>query len=286
MTGFGRGKKNEGFFTALVEVKTVNHRFAEYQIRMPKQLIYLEDKIKKKLNEFINRGRAEVYITIEGQSLVNRHVQIDWALLDEYVHYINEIKNRYDIINDISVQDLTREELISIAEKDANSEDLEAVLLSAVEEACSQLLQMRKLEGIELEKDLNYNLDKLNERVIQLKKYAPTVVLQYQEKLAKRMKDLLSGQLEEARLLTEAAIFADKSDINEELTRLLSHIKQFSQTLSATEPIGRKLDFLLQEMNREINTIGSKANDSSIAFQVVEMKSLLEKMREQVQNIE
>ncbi len=286
MTGFGRGKKNEGSFTAIVEVKSVNHRFSEYQIRMPKQLLYLEDKIKKKISEYVQRGRTEVYITVEGQSLTSRHVQIDWALLDEYVNYITDIKKKYAIETEITLQDVTREELILIVDKETNNENVECVLLAAVEEACQQLCQMRKLEGVELEKDLNSNFRKLNERLSELKEQAPKVVQQYQEKLAKRMSDFLNGQVDEARLLTEVAIFADKSDINEEVTRLYSHINQFSQTLPVNEPIGRKLDFILQEMNREVNTIGSKANDSSIAFFVVEMKSLLEKMKEQVQNIE
>lgn len=286
MTGFGRGKKNEGPFTALVEVKSVNHRFAEYQIRMPKQLLYLEDKIKKKISEYVQRGRTEVYITVEGQSLASRQVQIDWALLDEYVKYITDIKNKFSIGTEVTLQDLTREELILIVDKETNNENLEAMLLTAVEEACQQLWQMRKFEGLELEKDLNCNLSKLTERLAELKEYAPKVVQQYQEKLAKRMSDFLNGQVDETRLLTEVAIFADKSDINEEVTRLYSHINQFTHTLPLSEPIGRKLDFILQEMNREVNTIGSKANDSSIAFLVVEMKSLLEKMKEQVQNIE
>ncbi|QED47483.1 YicC/YloC family endoribonuclease [Cytobacillus dafuensis] len=286
MTGFGRSNKNEGSFSALVEIKTVNHRFAEYQIRMPRQFLYLEDKIKKQLNAYIQRGRTEVFITIEGQGILSRNVHIDWALLDEYYQYIRKIKDRYAIDKEITIQDLTREELINIEEKEANSETLEKIVLSAVGEACIQLRQMRTMEGAVLEKDLSHQLNQLKEHVILLKDYAPNVVQQYQEKLAKRMNDLVSGQFDEGRILTEVAIFADKVDINEELTRLNSHIKQFTQTLLASEPIGRKLDFILQEMNRETNTIGSKANDYKIASEVVEMKSLLEKMKEQVQNVE
>ncbi|MEH7526396.1 YicC/YloC family endoribonuclease, partial [Bacillus sp. JJ1503] len=214
------------------------------------------------------------------------HFLIDWELLDEYVKYITDIKNKYSIETEITLQDVTREELILIVDKETNNENVECLLLAAVEEACQQLWQMRKLEGVELEKDLNFNLSKLNERLSELKEQAPKVIQQYQEKLAKRMSDFLNGQVDETRLLTEVAVFADKSDINEEVTRLYSHINQFLQTLQANEPIGRKLDFILQEMNREVNTIGSKGNDSSIAFFVVEMKSLLEKMKEQVQNIE
>lgn len=286
MTGFGRSKLDSGTFSVLVEVKTVNHRFAEYQFRMPKQLLYMEDKLKKKIGEYIQRGRIEVYVTLEGIGLLNRHVKIDWPLLDEYYGYIMKMKEKYAIGNELTIQDLIREELITFEEKEAGNEEIEKVILTAIEQAAIQLKQMRMLEGAELEKDVSYHLQRLNDRVSELKAYAPNVVQQYQERLTKRMTEFLHGQLDDTRILTEVAIFADKADINEELTRLFSHINQFAKTLQMNEPIGRKLDFLLQEMNREVNTIGSKANDSSIASEVVEMKSLLEKMKEQVQNIE
>lgn len=286
MTGFGRCKLDSGSFSVLVEVKTVNHRFSEYQIRMPRQLLYLEDKMKKKISEYIQRGRIEVHVTLEGIGLLNRHVKIDWSLLDEYFQNIMKMKEKYAISNELTIQDLLRNELITIEEKETGIEEFERVILTAVEEASIQMKQMRVVEGAELEKDVSYHLQHLSDRVSNLKAYAPNVIQQFQERLTKRMTEFLHGQLDETRIITEVAIFADKADINEELTRLNSHINQFAKTLQMNEPIGRKLDFLLQEMNREVNTIGSKANDSSIASEVVEMKSLLEKMKEQVQNIE
>lgn len=286
MTGFGRSKLDSGTFTVLVEVKTVNHRFSEYQFRMPKQLLYMEDKLKKKIGEYIQRGRIEVYITLEGIGLLNRHVKIDWPLLDEYYGYIMKLKEKYAIGNELTIQDLIREELITFEEREAGNKEIEKIILAAIEQAAVQLKQMRMLEGAELEKDVSFHLQRLSDRASDLKAYAPNVVKQFQERLTKRMTEFLHGQLDETRILTEVAIFADKADINEELTRLFSHINQFEKTLQMNEPVGRKLDFLLQEMNREVNTIGSKANDSSIATEVVEMKSLLEKMKEQVQNIE
>ncbi|MED3552247.1 YicC/YloC family endoribonuclease [Cytobacillus praedii] len=286
MTGFGRSKKSLNQFSALVEIKSVNHRFSEYQIRMPRQLFHLEDKIKKKLGESIHRGRIEVYVTVEGDQLATRQVQVDWTLLDEYYQYITKIKDRFAIDQGLTVHDFIRDELISIEEKDAGNEEIERVVLAAIEEASEHLLHMRKLEGTELEKDLKLYLNEVAERINHLKELAPKVVQQYQERLTKRMSLFLEGQLDEARILTEVALFADKADISEELTRLLSHLNQFESTLQVNERVGRKLDFLIQEMNREVNTIGSKANDASIASEVVELKSCLEKMKEQVQNIE
>ncbi|MBT2687974.1 YicC family protein [Bacillus sp. ISL-47] len=288
MTGFGRSKKDSGQFSITVEIKTVNHRFSEFHMRMPRQLMHMEDKIKKKLGEHIGRGRIEVYVTIEGEGLASRKVNVDWELLDEYYQYITAIKTKYDIQNDLSIEDIIREELIGIEEKEkeAGNEELSQHVLSAAEEACLHLTQMRQAEGLELEKDVRCHLGLLSQRVILLRELSPKVVQLYQERLEKRIKDYLDGQIDESRILTEVAVFADKADINEELARLQSHISQFEKTLQLTEPVGRKLDFLLQEMNREANTIGSKANDAAIAAEVVEIKSLLEKMKEQIQNIE
>lgn len=286
MTGFGRSKKDSGQYSITVEIKTVNHRFSEFQIRMPRQLMQMEDKIKKKLGEHLKRGRIEVYITIEGDGLASRKVNVDWELLDEYYQYITAIKTKYNIQNELSIQDVIREELIGIEEKEAGNEELGQLVLAAAEEACLQLAEMRKAEGLELEKDVRSHLGLLSKRVAILREYAPKVVQLYQDRLEKRIKEYLEGQVDEPRILTEVAVFADKADINEELTRLQSHIGQFEKTLQISEPVGRKLDFILQEMNREANTIGSKANDAAIAAEVVEIKSLLEKMKEQIQNIE
>lgn len=287
MTGFGRSKKESDRLSVTVELKTVNHRFCEFYIRMPRQLLKIEDKLKKKLSKHILRGRVEVYVTLSGEAVVNRKVHIDWNLLDEYYQYITRIKGLYGLDDPISLQELvTRDEILSIEEADEENAELEGLVLAALEDAGIGLKQMRMVEGETLEQDILEKLGQLTIRINRLKELAPQVVSQYKDRLIKRMQDFLSGQVDETRILTEVALFSDKADINEELTRLESHIKQFNKTLLLIEPIGRKLDFLVQEMNREVNTIGSKANDSSIATEVVEMKSLLEKIKEQVQNIE
>ena len=287
MTGFGRSRAESERFSVTVEVKTVNHRFCEFHIRMPRQLLKTEEKIKKKLGEHIKRGRVEVFVTLEGEGIVSRSVHIDWKALDELVHHISEIKNRYSITGEIELRDIvSREEIIHIEEIEAENEELELLVLSAVEDAGSQLVQMRRLEGSALEKDVLQHIEQLKENISSVNKLAPNVVEQYRERLHKKMAEFMDNQTDEDRILTEVAFFADKADISEEIARLESHVSQFKDIVKTNEPLGRKLDFLLQEMNREVNTIGSKANDSRIAREVVEMKSLLEKVKEQVQNIE
>lgn len=287
MTGFGRSKKETDSFVVSVEVKSVNHRFSEFYIRMPRQFNKIEDKIKKKLSTFIHRGRVEVFITVEGEGIINQKVMVDWELLDHYVRSIEKIKQKYALEHGLSLQDLlSREDIIHIEEEVSEDELLDQLVLDAVEEATVSVKQMREIEGNALEKDVRTGLRNLLDLVVGLESLAPKVVHMYEDRLTKRIHEYVGGQVDETRILTEVAIFADKVDINEELTRLQSHIKQFDNILKNMEPIGRKLDFLIQEMNREVNTIGSKANDSEITKEVVEMKGILEKMKEQVQNIE
>ena len=287
MTGFGRSKKVTDSYSISVEVKTVNHRFSEFYIRMPRQFNHIEDRIKKKLGATIHRGRIEVFVTVEGEGVVNRKVLVDWNLLDHYVQSIGMIKKKYALEHGLSLQDLlTREDILYIVEDEIGNKELDQMVLEAVDEAALQVKQMREMEGNALEKDVSSHLHTLHLLVNHLEKLAPNVVSMYKDRLLKRVNEFIGEQVDEARILTEVAVFADKADINEELTRLKSHIKQFDHILTMGEPIGRKLDFLLQELNREVNTIGSKANDTEIAKEVVEMKSILEKMKEQVQNIE
>jgi uncharacterized protein (TIGR00255 family) len=287
MTGFGRSKAESDVFSVNVEVKTVNHRFCEMNIRMPRQLLKIEDRMKKKLSQHIRRGRVEVYVSLEGEGIVTRKVQVDWKLLEEYYQFVKQVREKYDVEGTVTLHDLlSRSELLHIEESEVGNEELENLVLAATEEAANVLKQMRMAEGEELKKDMHAILAQLETNVVDLQKFAPFVVQSYKERLTKRMEEFINGQLDETRILTEVAVFADKADINEEVTRLNSHIQQFLLALKSMDPIGRKLDFLVQEMNREANTIGSKANDSNIAKLVVDIKSLLEKLKEQVQNIE
>jgi len=287
MTGFGHCKKDAETLSINVEVKTVNHRFSEFSFRMPRHLVKMEEKLKKTLGRHMRRGRAEVHIAIEGDGPQSKKLKIDWNLIDDFYKFVSEAGTKYGFHpGDAFKQILSREDFIHIEEQESGYDEFESLILEALDEAGMMLKEMRLAEGAELKKDLAGNLGKIKEITLGLEAYAPTVAVQYREKLAKRMADLLGGELDEARILAEAAIFADKADINEELARLKSHIGQFLAIIEKDEPIGRKLDFLVQEMNREVNTIGSKANDARISEKVVDMKSLLEKLKEQIQNIE
>ncbi|MGE8204141.1 YicC/YloC family endoribonuclease [Heyndrickxia sp. NPDC080065] len=287
MTGYGSSKKESSLFGVTVEIKSVNHRFCEINIRMPRQLMKIDDKIRKKISEYIKRGRIEVFVIIEGEELTRRSLHIDWNLLDDYYQFIDKLKTKYDLQEPIHLKDLlTNENLLEIVEKEDENEEINDLVLDAVEEAVQNLLSMRKVEGKELLQDLSNQLNRFSQLLEEIKKFAPFVIEQYQTRLVSRIKEYTEDLFDEARVLTEVGIFADKADINEEITRLESHLSQFKNTILIDEPIGRKLDFMIQEMNREINTIGSKANHSQIATYVVELKTTLEKMREQVQNIE
>ncbi|WP_409294432.1 YicC/YloC family endoribonuclease [Peribacillus sp. SCS-26] len=287
MTGYGRGTGGGEGISILAEIKTVNHRFAEFQIRMPRQFLFLEDKIKKQISEYIKRGRIEVYITIEGGHSAERRLEVDWKLLDEFVQAMSQVKEKYNLGTEAAPGDLLKlDHIFRVVEEVESGEELQKKVLSAVREAASSLLQMRQLEGAELGRDMLGNLHQITAAVGKVELMAPAVHENYRKRLYDRIAEYTGGLVDESRLITETAIFAEKADINEELIRLKSHAAQFENTLSQSEPIGRKLDFLVQEMNREANTIGSKANNSQAAAVIVEIKSLLEKIKEQVQNIE
>lgn len=287
MTGFGRSKIKSADCAVIVEMKSVNHRFSEFQIRMPRPLMKIEDKIKKELSTYIQRGRVELFVIIEGEGLVHRKLQADWKLIEELVGLTEQLSEKYGLRGELDLKGLLqRPDFITIEESEEENSSLEKLVLEAAASAAARLHDMRRLEGRELEKDLLRLLDSVEQRLSLIKERAPFVVQAYCQRLERRMKELAAAALDEDRLAAEVAVFADKSDIHEECIRLESHIQQFRQVLEQEGPIGRKLDFMIQEMNREVNTIGSKANDSMISTNVVELKTNLEKMREQVQNIE
>ncbi|MEI4831081.1 YicC/YloC family endoribonuclease [Bacillus sp. FJAT-53711] len=287
MTGFGRAKVENDAFQITVEMKSVNHRFLEMNIRLPKQMMVFEDKIRKLIAEQVGRGRIEVSIIVEGEGLVERKLRVDWSLLEQYKLIMEEAKDKFQLQDSITLQQLiAMPEVTAIEEVENVNETFEHSLYEAVRCAASMLKTMRDGEGERLHKDLEHRLQEIHTCVHAIVPYAPSVIQKYRERLENRLKELHNQELEEQRLLTEIAVFADRCDIHEELVRLQSHLEQFQEALQSTEPVGRKMDFIVQEMHREINTIGSKANDLTISKYVVEMKNNLEKIREQVQNIE
>lgn len=287
MTGYGAGSRKGNGISISAEMKTVNHRFCEQIVRMPKQYLTLEDAVKKLISQYIHRGRAEVFITIDGEKAKDQKMVVDWQLLDEYYRVLEEMRARFTIKEPVSVSELLQnKDCFQLLDDPVNVEETESMLLGAVKEAAIQLAAMREAEGRELKTNILALLQSVHQVTDKLKRLAPKVAESYRERLKAKLDSYTSGLVDESRLLTEVAIFAEKADINEELVRLYSHIHQFASIIEESEPVGRRLDFLLQEMNREVNTIGSKGNAADIASAVVDLKSSLEKMKEQVQNIE
>ncbi len=289
MTGYGQASVSSESGKVTVEIRSFNHRFSEITIRIPRQFLQIEDRIKKRVQEQIKRGKIELYIGIDGEELVTKSVKVDWSLVKEYTKVADEMMNKTGVAKEKLLETiLFQDNVVEVIEKENESTHLQATIVEAVENALLQLVNMRQEEGSVLCDDVKKRIVKISFIVDELKEYAPTIVSKYEKKLYKKIKDAVEGQLDmdEARVITEVALFADKSNIDEELTRLTSHCQQFLVILHEDEPIGRKLDFLVQELNREANTIGSKANDIHISQQVVELKSEIEKIKEQVQNIE
>lgn len=283
MTGFGRSERDG----IVVEIRSVNHRYFDFHTRIPQPLLKLEEKIKKICQQYVVRGRVDCSINISTSVPTNRGLHIDWNLLDEYYQFINKLKERYQLHEEIGITHfLQHDGLISVIEQEVVNPELENTIIAAVEEAVQQLRKMRIIEGKALENEIVNYLALMDSFVQEIFEVAPNVKVEYEEKLRKKISEYTNGLFDETRVLTEVAIFADKIDISEELTRLNSHINQFRKSLNSMDPIGRKCDFLVQEMNREVNTIAAKANHAKISNKVVELKSIIEKIREQVQNIE
>ncbi|HEU5138482.1 MAG TPA: YicC/YloC family endoribonuclease [Bacillales bacterium] len=272
-----------------VELRSVNHRFMETSVYIPRPFMIYEDKVKRLLGQYINRGKVDVYISIEGEGLYNRELDVDWNLLRQYIETMEEAINRFSVSKGVGAGDLLDvPDAFVVTEKVGEVQEAEGLLLQTVGGALEQLIEMRKDEGRHLYEDLQQRLDKIEFSVNKLVEHAPKVAEAYRFRLLERMEAFLEDRvpIDEARMMNEVAVFSDKANIDEELTRLKSHVRQFRKYLSDGGPVGKKLNFLQQEMNRETNTIGAKGNDFDISVQVVEMKSELEKIKEQIQNIE
>jgi uncharacterized protein (TIGR00255 family) len=287
MTGFGRGEASQDNITFSVDIKTVNHRYSDISIRLPRMVSPLEEKVRKYISSKLNRGKIDVYINYDsfGQ---DTKVKLDTNLAAAYVDSLNILKQQFGIKDDISLSLITK--FPDILKLDTEEQDLDflwGIMYSAIEQAVESLVEMRGCEGERLRKDMVEKLDSINVTIDEIKVRTPDLVEVYKNKLYDKIKEMTKDiQLDENRLLTEVAIFADKSSIDEEIVRLKSHIEEFKKTLNVQGTIGKKLDFIVQEMNREVNTIGSKSSDLGVVNNVIAMKTEIEKIREQVQNIE
>jgi len=288
MTGFGRGEHTGKLKQVTVEIKAVNNRFGEVQIKIPYQYLSLEENIRRYVLSQVSRGRIDVYIKLKDTSQRPRELQVDKDLAVTYYKTLEELAAITGIPCEVNVQQIAQfPEVLTMCEKDEELDVIWQDIQPALQTAVSEMLEMREKEGRKLKEDLLARLQTLQQFRDKIFEKSPRVVQNYREKLNARLQELMiEDQIDEERLALEVALFADKCNIDEELVRLNSHFLQFAQNLEEDIAVGRKLDFLLQEINREVNTIGSKANDLEITQAVVELKSELEKIREQVQNIE
>ncbi|GGH74732.1 uncharacterized protein (TIGR00255 family) [Pullulanibacillus pueri] len=289
MTGYGRATLSNGTHTVTVEMKSVNHRYLEMTFNTPRSLLHLEDDMKRCIKNVLHRGSITVLLTISGESLNETTLHVNWDLLDQYIEKLKTISDRYGLEIQHHLQDINQfNDVFTVIEKPKQTSSIDALILSTLNAALDHHKAMRLKEGQHLYYDLKERLSEVDKCVKKIHEYAPKVVETYRNRLENRILDFLNGRalVDEERLLNEVAGFAEKVNIDEELTRLSSHSEQFRAFLEESGPVGRKMDFLIQEMNRETNTIGSKANDIHIAREVVEIKSHIEKIREQIQNIE
>ena len=288
MTGYGRGTASSDGRELTVELKSVNNRFLDIGLKLPRQLSFLEDSLRRRLSEALSRGHVDVFVNYRNTRSDAKTVRIDEALLGAYLTSARESAKALGLTDDITLsRALSLPDVTTILPADEDQDALTALAEQAMSLAIDGLKSMRWKEGERLKADLSARIDTMTGYAAQVEKRAPAVVEEYRAKLTARIEDLLQEtEVDRARLATEVAIFADRAAIDEEIVRLNTHLVHFKELLVAQEPVGRKMDFLVQEMNRECNTIGSKANDAELTSIVLLSKAEIEKLREQIQNIE
>lgn len=288
MTGYGRGKATLHGREITVELRAVNHRYLDLNIKSPRAYGFLEDAIKTRMQGAISRGKVDVFVTIDASRSDDVTVTVNHAAVRAYLAALEELAGTYALSNDVTVTELTRyPDVLTSEREEADAEELAGDVLAVLDHALAEFGAMREREGAHLREDILSRCQTIAGYVSFVEERSPETVSEYREKLTQRIRDLIEGvEVDPQRILTEAAIFADKTAVAEETVRLRSHLSGLEKMLAEKKPVGRKLDFLVQELNREANTIGSKANDYEIARTVVELKAEIEKIREQVQNIE
>lgn len=288
MTGFGRAEVVTEERRITVELKSVNHRYLDLNIKMPKKLSFLEGNIRSLMKEYMQRGKVDVFITCEDYTLNRVSLKYNRELAGEYLHYFREMEEQFGLENDVRVSTLSRcPEVLTMEEQSVDEEQLWSFLEEPLREACTRFVETRSREGENLKADLIGKLHGLDEKISLVEERSPEVVQAYREKLEAKVHELLEEtQIDDSRIAAEVVIYSDKICNDEETVRLRSHIRNMEKILSEGESVGRKLDFLAQEMNREANTILSKSNDLTISNIAIDLKTEIEKIREQIQNIE
>ena len=288
MTGYGRSEMIVGGRHIIFEIKSVNHKYFEFNSRISRGYLFLEDKLKAHLQGKLSRGKVDVFLQIETLEDADVQVQVNHSLAAGYYAALQELRERYSLPDEPTLALLTRYgDIFSVHRAPENEEEIWQAVQQAAEPAVESFLRMREAEGARLREDILSKAQRILELVGQVEQETPQTVKEYQERLEAKIQELLGdAHFDEQRVLTEVAVFADKVAVDEETVRLRSHFQQLEKLIDSQEPVGRKIDFLVQEMNREANTIGSKSVNSKIAYLVVDIKSEIEKIREQVQNVE
>ena len=288
MTGYGRSKMLFGAREITVEIRSVNHKFFEFSSRVPRQYGYIEEKLKALFSASVSRGKVEVYVNISTNDGSDVSVQVNTPLAENYISALREANSTLNLTDDITLTRLFGiPDIFTVTKAETDENELWEEVKATASNALEGFVDMRRREGERLKDDILTKLDHIEETVAKIELRSPEVTREYRDKLYQKLCDILQDKnIDEARILTEAAIFADKTAVDEETVRLKSHVASFRELLELDEPIGKKLDFLVQEMNREVNTTGSKCSDLTITKMVVDLKSTIEKIREQIQNIE
>ena len=286
MTGYGRAMRELDGRQLTIELKSVNHRFLDLSFRMPRNLMFLEDDARKLIGARLSRGHVDVFMTYRNARSDARNVQVDRALFDAYVGTLSGLTDS-GVQDDRSLMSIARlPDVLVVTEAEEDQDALRELLKETLDAALDQLIEMRRREGAEMKKDLSFRTDRIEEMTNAVEARYPETVEEYTRRLRASIEELIGRNVDETRLLTEVAVMADRSAIAEETVRLHAHIAQLRECLEKAEPVGRRIDFLVQELNREVNTISSKSQDVPITQLVVSMKAEIEKLREQLQNIE
>lgn len=288
MTGYGRAVKTFDDREVTVELKAVNHRFFEFTARAPRQYAFVEERLKKLFSAEINRGKVEAFVSVTSLGAPDETVEANLEVIESYVTALRNIQYKVGAVDDLALSHLLKiPEAFTVKKVAEDEEQLWGEISQTANEALAAFVSMRQTEGEKLRADILLKLDEIEADVNKVEKRSPEVTAAYRDRLYSKLRELLEDKnIDEQRILTEAAIFADKTAVDEETVRLKSHISQYREILAKNGPIGKQLDFLIQEFNREVNTIGSKCNDLEITKIVLEMKNAVEKIREQIQNIE
>ena len=287
MTGYGKGNISEYLRNYQVEIKSVNHRYLDISVKMPRVLSYLEEDVKKVISSKVKRGKIDVFITFENSSTEGKEIKINNEIAKMYINQLKQLAEEENILANIEVTEISKYPDVLSIQNTQDDEQIKKELIEATTIATDKLVQMRQVEGSKMAEDLLKRIEKTNQKIEKISELSTGLIEEYVVKLENRIKEILKNQeIDESRLAQEVVIYADKCSIEEEVTRLKSHISQFKELINSDDAVGKKLDFIIQEMNRETNTIGSKANNLEITNGVIDIKTEIENIREQVQNIE